>query len=75
MRPTSGRDIGLPKTIHDLRGKSRPIVPDRDLNIVFTPGCRHLDPLTAKVDGILNEIAETVEDRWIASSDRFWLVT
>src|SRR5262245_31230843 len=70
LAPAAG-DIGLADPLHDLRSKAGTVVGNGDGNLLPAPGGGDLDPLVGEVDGVLEQIAEAIEDRRIAAADRF----
>src|ERR1700733_472821 len=69
-RPPVG-DIGRADAVHDLRRKAGTVVSDGDAYSPRRPLRQNLDPPMGEVDRVLDQIAETVADRWIAGADGF----
>src|SRR3954468_7809515 len=63
-------DVRLADSVHDLRSKARAIVGDGDGDVLSAPGGRDVDPLAGKVDGVLQQVSQAVEDCGIAAADR-----
>ena len=63
-------DIGLANTIHDFRGKAWTIIADGKVDTGFVPARLHLHALLRKLDGVLQEITEAIENCRVSAADR-----
>src|SRR5437764_308745 len=67
--PALAGDVGLADPVHDLGRKSRAIVGDGDGDVLRAPVGLDIDLFSGEIDRILQQIAETIEDRRIAPPD------
>jgi hypothetical protein len=67
--PPAG-DVGIADPVHDLRRKARPIVGDGHRDVVAGPVRGDLDRAACEVDRVLDQIAQAIEDRRVASAHR-----
>src|SRR6516165_3890260 len=70
VAPASPRKIGLADPLQDIGGKARSVVGNLDLNGLVVPPGVDLDRGAREVHGILQNVADAVEDRGIAPGDR-----
>src|SRR5262245_2977067 len=67
-------DVGLADPVHDLRGKARTVIGDRDGDVLAVPGGGDIEPLVGEIDGVLEQISEAVKDGGVAAADRLSLL-
>src|SRR6516165_1589993 len=70
-RPATVGDIGLADAVHDLRRKAWTVIGDGDGDVLTAPGGGDFDSLVGEIDGVLEQVSQTVKDRGIAAPDRF----
>ena len=64
------RDIGLADPVEDVRGKARAVVGDRAGDDMLVPSGGDIDAAAREVGGVLDQIAEPVNDAWPAQQHR-----
>src|SRR5271168_4728339 len=69
-RPPVG-NIGSADPVNDFRREAGPVVTDGDAHLVRDPLRRDLHPPMGEIDGVLDQVAESVADRRIARARGF----
>src|SRR5882757_8874350 len=69
-RTAPPRQIGFADALEHLGRDPRPVIENDDLNGLSIPPRVHLHGRPGEIDGVFQDVADPIKDRWISGSDR-----